>query len=129
MVADGAVVSPSHSNATLSPLIATKSLNDPPKPTLPTTAASHAFQPTLQLPPIRSVYVLCLSPFTEVDTFTESSAKAYNLQLVRVSGSMRDALQAYLDTPGGAGVEAVLVGTRRNDPHGGEQFTYLGSLG
>ncbi|KAF8607438.1 adenine nucleotide alpha hydrolases-like protein [Ceratobasidium sp. AG-I] len=118
VVADGAVVSPSHSNATLSPVTTTKTLVDPPKPTQPTAIAPHSSQTTLQPPQIRAVYVLCMSPFTAVDTFTESSAKAYNLQLVRVSGSMRDALQAYLDTSEGAGVEAVLVGTRRNDPHG-----------
>lgn len=124
VVADGAVVSPSYSNATLqsSPLVTTKPLADPPKPAQPTATALHPSQPALQPPPIRAVYVLCPSPFTAVDTFTESSAKAYDLQLVRVAGSMRDALQAYLDTPGGAGVEAVLVGTRRNDPHGGESL-------
>jgi FAD synthetase len=105
VAADGAVVSPSHSNATLrpepSPLKKSTSLPTPP-------------------PPIRSVYVLCPSPFISVDEFVEDSVKAYDLRLVRVEGSMRDALQAYLDTNEGAGVEAVLVGTRRNDPHGGE---------
>ncbi|KAG8678606.1 3'-phosphoadenosine 5'-phosphosulfate sulfotransferase, partial [Ceratobasidium sp. 394] len=100
VVADGAVVSPCLSDATLSPL------------------RSIAPLPSLRPPPIRSVYVLCPSPFVAVDEFVEASIKAYDLRLVRVEGSMKVALQSYLDTPGGAGVEAVLVGTRRNDPHG-----------
>ncbi|KAG9088217.1 FAD1 flavin adenine dinucleotide synthetase [Ceratobasidium sp. 370] len=100
VVADGAVVSHSHSDATLSPLRPIAAL------------------PSRRPPPIRSVYVLCPSPFVAVDEFVEASTKAYDLRLVRVEGSMKVALQSYLDTPGGAGVEAVLVGTRRNDPHG-----------
>ncbi|CAE6500216.1 unnamed protein product [Rhizoctonia solani] len=107
VVADGAVVSPALSNATLSPSVATNKLPTTSQPSSETTP-----------PPIHSVYVLCPSPFPEVEDFVESSIKAYNLRLVRVSGSMRIALQAYLDTQEGQGVEAVLVGTRRNDPHG-----------
>ncbi|KAG8710916.1 3'-phosphoadenosine 5'-phosphosulfate sulfotransferase [Ceratobasidium sp. 394] len=99
-LADSAVVLPSLSNATLSTL----------RPIAP-------FPPS-RLPPIRSVYVLCPSPFVAVDEFVEASAKSYNLQLVQAEGSTKVALQSYLDTPGGTGVEAVLVGTRRNDPHG-----------
>ncbi|QRV84701.1 phosphoadenylyl-sulfate reductase (thioredoxin) [Ceratobasidium sp. AG-Ba] len=103
VVADGAVVSPSHSNITLS---------SPLKPTtsLPFTPLTH--------PPIRSVYVLCPSPFDAVEEFVEASVTAYGLKLVRVEGNMKVALQSYLDTSEGQGVEAVLVGTRRNDPHG-----------
>ncbi|EUC61386.1 phosphoadenosine phosphosulfate reductase family protein [Rhizoctonia solani AG-3 Rhs1AP] len=111
VIADGAAVSPGLSNATLSPSISTTKLPSTsytPTPTITTTTP----------PPIRSVYVLCPSPFPDVEDFVESSIKAYNLRLVRVSGSMRLALQAYLDTQDGQGVEAVLVGTRRNDPHG-----------
>lgn len=103
VAADGAVILPSHSNITLS---------SPRKPStsLPLTIVSP--------PPIRSVYVLCPSPFDAVEEFVESSIKAYGLCLVRVEGSMKVALQSYLETDEGRGVEAVLVGTRRNDPHG-----------
>ncbi|CAE6434796.1 unnamed protein product [Rhizoctonia solani] len=115
VVADGAVVSPSLSNATLS---ASAPTTEPtPSDVLPSTTITTT---TATPPPIRSVYVLCPSPFPEVEEFVESSVKAYNLQLVRVSGSMRVALQAYLDTKEGQGIEAILVGTRRNDPHGGK---------
>ncbi|KAG9084069.1 FAD1 flavin adenine dinucleotide synthetase [Ceratobasidium sp. UAMH 11750] len=48
----------------------------------------------------------------------QPNVKAYDLQLVQAEGSMKVALQCYLDTPGGVGVVAVLAGTRRNDPHG-----------
>ncbi|CAE6460993.1 unnamed protein product [Rhizoctonia solani] len=113
VVADGAVVSPSLSNATLSPSVPATKI--PPSNTPSSTTTANI---TAKLPPIHSVYVLCPSPFLEVEEFVESSIKAYNLRLVRVSGSMRAALQAYLDTKEAEGVEAVLVGTRRNDPHG-----------
>ncbi|CAE6414087.1 unnamed protein product [Rhizoctonia solani] len=113
VVADGAVVSPALSNATLSPSVLTPKL-PPSHPLSPPTNATVTTTP----PPIRSVYILCPSPFSAVEEFVESSIKAYNLRLVRVSGSMRVALQAYLDTREGEGVEAILVGTRRNDPHG-----------
>ncbi|CAE6432431.1 unnamed protein product [Rhizoctonia solani] len=120
VVADGAVVSPSLSNATLS---ASAPTTEPtPSDVLPSTTITTT---TATPPPIRSVYVLCPSPFPEVEEFVESSVKAYNLQLVRVSGSMRVALQAYLDTKEGQGIEAILVGTRRNDPHGGKSLWFL----
>jgi 3'-phosphoadenosine 5'-phosphosulfate sulfotransferase (PAPS reductase)/FAD synthetase len=122
VAADGAVVSPSLSNATLSPPVPATKL---PQSSLATTAATTK---TASPPPIRSVYVLCPSPFLEVEEFVEASIKAYNLRLVRVSGSMRVALQAYLDTEEGEGVEAVLVGTRRNDPHGGKSLLFLRAL-
>ncbi|KAG8778170.1 FAD1 flavin adenine dinucleotide synthetase [Ceratobasidium sp. 428] len=102
VIADGAVVSPSHSDATLSPL------------RLKTPLATISPRP----PPIRSVYVLCPSPFDAVEEFVELSIRAYDLRLVRVEGSMKVALQSYLEADEGKGVEAVLVGTRRNDPHG-----------
>ncbi|KAH7337557.1 hypothetical protein B0J17DRAFT_718316 [Rhizoctonia solani] len=116
VVADGAVVSPALSNATLFPSAPTTKLPLSSHSSTSSTAGTTTATP----PPIRSVYVLCPSPFTDVEDFVDSSIKAYNLQLVRVSGSMRVALQAYLDTREGKGVEAVLVGTRRNDPHGAQ---------
>ncbi|KAG9084973.1 FAD1 flavin adenine dinucleotide synthetase [Ceratobasidium sp. UAMH 11750] len=99
-VAGGAVVSPSLLNATLSTLRSIATLPSP--------------RPLL----IRPVYVLCPFPFVAADEFAEASVKAYDLQLVQAEGSMKVALQSCLDTPGGAGVVAALVGTRRNDPHG-----------
>ncbi|CAE6489461.1 unnamed protein product [Rhizoctonia solani] len=106
VVADGAVVSPALSHATLSPSAHTSQL-----PHSSHTPLSSTTTGVTTTPPVRSVYVLCPSPFPDVEEFVESSIKAYNLRLVRVSGSMCEALQTYLDTQDGKGVEAVLVGT------------------
>jgi len=78
------------------------------------------------LPPLKSVYVTCDSPFTSVEEFIEVMIDVYNLRITRVSGRMKDALRGYLEgsedgngpTPAGQGIKAMLVGTRRNDPHG-----------
>jgi len=71
---------------------------------------------------IRSVYVTCNSPFKEVDAFIEESVDRYNLDLVKVSGPMKEALEEYLrivkKADEGAEITAFLVGTRRGDPHG-----------
>jgi FAD synthetase len=47
------------------------------------------------------------------------STRQYNLDLYRFGGGMKGALEEYLGD-GGKGVKAVLVGTRRGDPNGGE---------
>ncbi|KDQ12530.1 hypothetical protein BOTBODRAFT_189237 [Botryobasidium botryosum FD-172 SS1] len=88
------------------------------------------------LPPLKSVYITCESPFTSVEDFIEEMVDVYNLRITRVSGRMKEALREYLegsrgqdrdgrgdadangDGPAGRGVKAMLVGTRRNDPHG-----------
>lgn len=83
-------------------------------------------------PLIRSVYVTCDEPFPEVEEFVEECTGRYGLDLVRVGGSMKDALRTYLegsksgsnsgptrDLPAGHGIDAMFIGTRRGDPHGG----------
>jgi len=76
-------------------------------------------------PPIRSVYVTCPSPFPEVEKFVEETERRYSLDLVKVSGPMKDALNEYLciadersEGDKSSKITAVLVGTRRGDPHG-----------
>jgi FAD synthetase len=75
------------------------------------------------IPPIRSIYVTCKSPFKEVEDFVHESIIRYNLRMTRIGGGMKEALRIYLEgsleeKPAGQGVEAILVGTRRGDPHG-----------
>lgn len=73
-------------------------------------------------PHLNSIYIRCLSPFPQVEAFVAVCAARYHLDLEAVEGSMKDALQVYLDgrKASGRAVKAVLVGTRRGDPHGGE---------
>jgi hypothetical protein len=48
------------------------------------------------------------------------TAKGYNIDLHHFGGGMKAALKAYLGCEGGEGVSAMLMGTRRSDPNGGE---------
>lgn len=73
---------------------------------------------TMLYPPIPAIYITAPSPFPVLETFVETSAAIYNLHLVREGGGMKAALQTFLATGVGHGVQAVLVGTRRGDPHG-----------
>jgi FAD synthetase len=71
-------------------------------------------------PPIRSIYITAPNPFRALESFVLSSAETYGLDLYRFGGGMKAALSQYLGCGGGRGVRAVLVGTRRGDPNGGE---------
>ncbi|KAK4047557.1 3'-phosphoadenosine 5'-phosphosulfate sulfotransferase [Microbotryomycetes sp. JL201] len=53
--------------------------------------------PTPLLPTLSSVYVRCLSPFPQVESFVNECSEWYNLELEAVEGGMRAALQEYLD--------------------------------
>lgn len=71
-------------------------------------------------PPIKAIYITAPAPFPSVEAFVDDCVAHYGLGLVRIGGGMKDALGAYLAEGGaGEGVEGVLVGTRRGDPHGG----------
>ena len=66
-----------------------------------------------------AVYIVSAHPFAAVDSFVETSAQEYALDVVYLSGfarSMREAFAAYLNPR--PEVEAIFVGTRRTDPHG-----------
>jgi FAD synthetase len=69
-------------------------------------------------PRLKAIYITAPAPFPEVESFVDDSVIQYNLELVRLPGSMKQALSDYLEGDG-KGVKGVLVGTRRNDPHGG----------
>ncbi|KAI9827142.1 MAG: hypothetical protein M1832_005278 [Thelocarpon impressellum] len=66
---------------------------------------------------LQSVYIISPSPFPEVDSFVTSSSAAYHLDLAHYELPMKAAFELYLkERPR---VKAILVGTRRTDPHGG----------
>ncbi|RKF64610.1 putative FAD synthase [Erysiphe neolycopersici] len=63
-----------------------------------------------------SIYVMAPCSFPEVDAFVTDSAMAYGLDLVRYALPMKVALTRYLEEH--KVIKAILVGTRRSDPHG-----------
>ncbi|GAA5929066.1 FMN adenylyltransferase [Sporobolomyces koalae] len=75
------------------------------------------------LPPISTIYVRQSSPFPEEEAFTSLSARRYHLDLAAIDQDhdMRHSLDYWLKQRIQHGlheVRAVLVGTRRTDPHG-----------
>ncbi|KAL8866716.1 MAG: hypothetical protein Q9174_006130 [Haloplaca sp. 1 TL-2023] len=81
------------------------------------THSSHAPAPP-------EIYTPPSHPFTSVTSFTLSSATHYHLSLDIHSadesskGGMKEAFASYLSR--NTAVEAIFVGTRRTDPHGGK---------
>lgn len=86
------------------------------EPTATPTASSSSSNSTLY-PPISAIYITAPYPFPSLESFVESSIHRYNLDLERLGGGMKVALEGFLQSKG-KGVKAVLVGTRRGDPHG-----------
>lgn len=65
---------------------------------------------------VQCVYIQDAHPFPEVEEFVAHSSKIYWLALLEYAKPMKAAFADYLkDTPS---VKAILVGTRRTDPHG-----------
>ncbi|KAJ4368252.1 3'-phosphoadenosine 5'-phosphosulfate sulfotransferase [Neocucurbitaria cava] len=65
---------------------------------------------------VQCVYIQDAHPFAEVEAFVAQSIKTYSLALLEYAKPMKAAFADYLrDTPS---VKAILVGTRRTDPHG-----------
>ncbi|KAF1839418.1 adenine nucleotide alpha hydrolases-like protein [Decorospora gaudefroyi] len=65
---------------------------------------------------VQCVYIQDAHPFPEVEEFVVRSSKIYSLALLEYAKPMKAAFADYLkDTPL---VKAILVGTRRTDPHG-----------
>ncbi|KAL8278084.1 hypothetical protein RQP46_009544 [Phenoliferia psychrophenolica] len=92
-------------------LLAASFLRRLPSPS-PTSSSSSSSPPRIQC-----VYVRCDAPFPQVETFVDVCEERYHLQLEAVEGDMKHALKQYLDHKEPK-IEAVLVGTRRGDPHG-----------
>jgi len=69
--------------------------------------------------PLKSVYITCSSPFDAVERFVTETKDTYNLDLFRTSPegvAMKEALSIYQRAD--PEVKAILLGTRRDDPHG-----------
>ncbi|KAH8728790.1 hypothetical protein GQ44DRAFT_608582 [Phaeosphaeriaceae sp. PMI808] len=65
---------------------------------------------------VQCCYIQDAHPFPEVEEFVAKSIKVYSLALLEYAKPMKAAFADYLkDTPS---VKAILVGTRRTDPHG-----------
>ncbi|KAF8523036.1 hypothetical protein JB92DRAFT_3140888 [Gautieria morchelliformis] len=90
--------------------------------------SSEAVSHTASSRPIPSIYIAPLSPFDELEAFIAASEERYTLSLFRVTppppsgvekggDGMKYALKAYKNEF--PNIEAILVGTRRGDPHGG----------
>jgi len=65
---------------------------------------------------LQSVYIISPHPFAEVDAFVASSTLSYRLDLAHYAMPMKAAFERYLLEH--EKVKAILVGTRRTDPHG-----------
>lgn len=75
----------------------------------------------LEVDNIPAIYVRPIDPFPAVEDFVMSSAKTYGLSLTEFTmGSsnttLRDVFENYLSEQ--SEIRAILVGTRRSDPHG-----------
>jgi FAD synthetase len=76
---------------------------------LPTWTASPPQQ-------LEGVFIESAHPFPQVEAFVRTACAAYSLALARQPPGMKAGFEAYLrERPH---VKAVLVGTRRSDPHG-----------
>ncbi|KAJ2781455.1 3'-phosphoadenosine 5'-phosphosulfate sulfotransferase [Coemansia javaensis] len=67
--------------------------------------------------PLVSLYVLYKRSFAEIDEFVQQSVVRYSLELVERAGPMKQGLQSFKDDY--PHIQAVFVGTRRDDPYGG----------
>ncbi|GJJ78176.1 FAD synthetase [Entomortierella parvispora] len=66
---------------------------------------------------IPSIYVTHRNPFGQVERFVDDEIQRYNLDLLRIPGPMKKALEDY-NALKGESIKAIMVGTRRDDPHG-----------
>lgn len=82
-----------------------------------TTLQEQLVPHSRQHSPIPSIYITHENPFGQVERFVDDEIERYNLDLLRISGSMKKALEEYHTQK--PDIKAILVGTRRDDPHGG----------
>ncbi|KIJ40347.1 hypothetical protein M422DRAFT_209949 [Sphaerobolus stellatus SS14] len=73
-------------------------------------------------PHIPTIYIAPPSPFSELEDFIAESVEKYGLQLYRITGTMKNALEEYKNTF--PAVEAIFVGIRKGDPHA-ERLSYM----
>ncbi|XP_066539288.1 FAD synthase [Hoplias malabaricus] len=64
---------------------------------------------------VKALYIRIVSPFPEMERFLQDTIKRYDLDLVSVEGSIRQALSEVQEKR--PELQAVLMGTRRTDPY------------
>ncbi|XP_024124128.1 FAD synthase isoform X2 [Oryzias melastigma] len=64
---------------------------------------------------VKALYIRIISPFPEMERFLQDTTKRYNLELISVEGSIRQALNEVQERR--PELKAVLMGTRRSDPY------------
>eukprot|EP00066_Takifugu_rubripes_P014854 XP_011604120.1 PREDICTED: FAD synthase isoform X1 [Takifugu rubripes] len=64
---------------------------------------------------VKALYIRIVSPFPEMERFLQDTVKRYDLELISVEGSIRQALNEVQERR--PGLKAVLMGTRRSDPY------------
>ncbi|ODV92353.1 hypothetical protein CANCADRAFT_85596 [Tortispora caseinolytica NRRL Y-17796] len=71
---------------------------------------------------IPCVYVRSANPFPELEDFIKQCAVTYSLDIQWISLPLKQALQEYLKSI--PSIKAMLIGTRRTDPHGEHLTTF-----
>ncbi|RHZ69482.1 hypothetical protein Glove_283g42 [Diversispora epigaea] len=74
------------------------------------------FQNSEKKPNIQAIYIRTPNSFTEVEEFVNECILRYELDIIIIEGPMKQALQKYHECR--PNVKAILIGTRRIDPHG-----------
>ncbi|XP_072250341.1 FAD synthase isoform X1 [Leuresthes tenuis] len=64
---------------------------------------------------VKALYIRIVSPFPEMERFLQDTSKRYDLELISVEGSIRQALNEVQERK--PELKAVLMGTRRSDPY------------
>lgn len=64
---------------------------------------------------LKALYIRIVSPFPEMERFLQDTIKRYDLELISVEGSIRQALNEVQEKR--PDLRAVLMGTRRTDPY------------
>ncbi|KAL2084200.1 hypothetical protein ACEWY4_019718 [Coilia grayii] len=64
---------------------------------------------------LKALYIRIVSPFPEMERFLQDTIKRYNLDLISVEGSIRQALSEVQEKR--PELRAVLMGTRHSDPY------------
>lgn len=64
---------------------------------------------------VKALYIRIVSPFPEMERFLQDTIKRYDLELISVEGSIRQALNEVQEKR--PELKAVLMGTRRSDPY------------
>ncbi|KAF3839732.1 hypothetical protein F7725_018449 [Dissostichus mawsoni] len=64
---------------------------------------------------LKALYIRIVSPFPEMERFLQDTIKRYDLEIISVEGSIRQALSEVQERR--PELKAVLMGTRRTDPY------------